>query len=568
MSEKTIQEMEQSGELAKFPDDGCHCINDTDNNRLPGKYMDPTPLAQKMARILQNMSFSSAKNSLYAFSELFTFKFLSDIGVLKGTYSFEGICKIYEERGAGDALRQYLTIVKKKLLELFPANPEDGTTIINGRIFHTETDDTGNPVIQEISADCFAKSLDCFQKYEKKYGKFLYINKDFKSKLFETFMKNSSEKEDMGQFFTPLKIVHEMVQMVDVKEGMSICDPACGVGKFLLEAAEKVSEPFCFENDELKSKLELTGMEKKMEDNSSDLTTILAKCNILIHYSDLFKNNCDSEDKIRKLSEELLNKVIRSSHTTLGTLEYLCAGQYDLILANPPYYQSGAISEASRSVKIKDSDEKAYTTGGRGIEALFTEWIIKSLKEGGTANVVLPDGIFTNIGNGKLRQLISDTCYIDSVISLPVGRFFNTRKKTFILTLHKRTEIEKEAMQPYPVYTYLCSSIGETMDAYRFDTDDNDLHEAVELYNLYRADRDNLTVRSAVDGNPRAKLLNISTFTESENWNIELHWTDEEKMELGIKKKDKIMSPDEFSRYISELINDIKKYQEAVECLK
>ena len=34
-----------------------------------------------------------------------------------------------------------------------------------------------------------------------------------------------------------------------------------------------------------------------MEDNTFDLTTILAKSNILIHYSDLFENNCDSVDK-------------------------------------------------------------------------------------------------------------------------------------------------------------------------------------------------------------------------------------------------------------------------------
>lgn len=91
--------------------------------------------------------------------------------------------------------------------------------------------------------------------------------------------------------------------MVDVKEGMSICDPACGVGKFLLEAASKISEPFYFENGELKSKIELVGMEKKMEDNTYDLTTILAKSNMLIHYSDLFKNNCDSIAKIQQLSE-------------------------------------------------------------------------------------------------------------------------------------------------------------------------------------------------------------------------------------------------------------------------
>ena len=42
----------------------------------------------------------------------------------------------------------------------------------------------------------------------------------------------------------------------------------------------------------------------------------------------------------------------------------------------------------------------------------------------------------------------------------------------------------------------------------------------------------------------------------------------EEKIELGIKKKDTIMLLEEFHGYISELIDDIKNYQEAIECLK
>lgn len=559
---------EQNKELANFIDDVCYCINDTNNKLIPKEYIDPTPLAQKVARILQNMSLSSAKNSLYTFVEIFTFKFLSDIGVLKGIYSFDGIYSIYSKQSAKDAFIQYLTTVRKKLLELFPYNPEDGTTIINGRIFHTETDDIGNPIIHESSADCFGKLLDCFKEYEAEHGKFLYINKDFKSKLFETFMKNSTDKDGMGQFFTPLKVVQEMVRMVDVKEGMSICDPACGVGKFLLEAASKISDPFYFENGKLKSKIDLVGMEKKMEDNTYDLTTILAKSNMLIYYSDLFKNNCDSIKKIQILSEQMLNKVITSSHTTLGTLEKLYLDRHDLILANPPYYQSAAISEASKSVKIQKTENKAYTSGGRGIEALFTEWIVKSLKKGGTANIILPDGIFTNIGNDKLKRLIIESCYIDSIISLPVGTFFNTPKKTFILTIHKRTETEIGKVQPYPVYAYLCSTIGETMDAYRFDINNNDLHDAVDLYNLYRGNKENTIAISAVNDNPRAKLISIDKFRVDGNWNIELFWSDEEKIKLGIKKKDTIMSLDEFSGYISEMIEDMKNFQEAIECLK
>ena len=165
--------------------DSCYCIDDKNNQLIPKDYIDPTPLAKKTARILQNMSLSSAKNSLYTFVEMFTFKFLSDIGVLKGIYCFDSVYEIYEKQSAKDAFKQYLTTIREQLLVLFPV-ADDNTTIINGRLFHTQVDEMGNPIIIDSAADGFGKLLDCFKDYENEHGKFLYINKDFKSKLFET----------------------------------------------------------------------------------------------------------------------------------------------------------------------------------------------------------------------------------------------------------------------------------------------------------------------------------------------------------------------------------------------
>ena len=556
-------------ELSNFIEEVCVCLSDENNQILPKQYLDPTELAKKTARILQNMALSTSKNSLYTFVEVFNFKFLSDIGILKGSYSFEAIYKIYKEESAKDAFKQYLTTIRDKLLELFPINQADNTSIINGRIFHTQLDEMGNPIIIDTAADCFGRLLDCFKDYEKENGKFIYIHKDFKSKLFETFMKNSSDKDGMGQFFTPLKVVKEMVRMVDVKEGMKICDPACGVGKFLLEAANKIPNPYYFEEKELKSKITLVGYEKRMEDNNDDLTTILAKSNMVIYYSDLFKENCDSAEKIRIISNELLNKVITSSHTTLGTLEHLDFEQYDLILANPPYYQNADISRASKNVKyaVKNQLRNAYTANGGGIEALFTEWIIKSLKKGGIANVILPDGIFANIGNEKLKEVILKSCFIESIISLPINSFFNTNKKTYILTLRKRDE-GQSGTQDFPVFCYLCSSIGETLDSYRFDIDDNDLHNAVESYNAFKNAKSNEKIIEMINSDKRAKLLDISKFDTKEQWNIERFWTEEEKIDLGIMAKREIVSLDEFSNMLLELSTDVRNYAELLKELK
>ncbi|PBC73862.1 N-6 DNA methylase [Fibrobacter intestinalis] len=556
-------------DLSDFIDEISNCLSEENDQIIPRQYLDPTNLAKKTARILQNMALSSSKNSLYTFVEVFNFKFLSDIGILKGSYSFESIYQIFKNESAEDAFKQYLTTIRDRLLELFPTNPIDNTSIINGRIFHTHLDEMGNPIITGTAADCFGRLLDCFKEYEKDNGKFIYIHKDFKSKLFETFMKNSSEKQGMGQFFTPLKIVKEMIRMVDINEGMKICDPACGVGKFLWEATSKISEPFYFEGNELKSKITLVGFEKRMEDTNDDLTTILAKSNMVIYYSDLLKKYCDDNKKIKIISKEMLNKVITSSHKTLGTLEHLDFEDYDLILANPPYFQNADISKASKYITYKDHDQdvNAYTANGGGIEGLFTEWIVKSLKKGGVANVILPDGIFTNIGNNKLKKLIKDSCFIESIISLPINAFFTTNKKTYILTLRKRKQNET-GIQDFPVYCYLCSSIGETLDSYRFDIPDNDLHNAVENYNVYRLSKKNEKVLEIVKSDKRCKLLDISLFKDEEQWNVERFWTENEKIDLGIAQTNDNLTLEEFNTFSSSIIDDVNDSKQAVLALK
>lgn len=568
--QREIKPKSEAKKLADFIDLVALSVSSDNDTILKTEDVDPTDLAKKIARILKRMTFASSKMSLYTFVEVFLFKYLSDINVLKGNNSFTYIYSLYDDDTDGeekktdaDILGAYLEGPRAQMKLLFP-DSEDGTTIVNGQIFHVRKGLDGHYIEEDAHALCFRNIMDEFASYEKKNGKFINISRDFKSRLFETFMKNSDDKSDMGQFFTPLKIVREMVDMVTITNGMSICDPASGAGKFLLEAASNV--PFEMKRGKLVAGVELHGFEKQMS-GQDDITTILAKANMLIYFSKLFKDN-NTVKEVQYLAENLLNKVFYSSKTALGTLEHLEENRYDLILANPPYYQDATISRLA-------SDTGFYTAKGNGVEALFLEWIIRSLKYAGTANVVLPDGIFTNLGNTNLKQLILDTCFIESIISLPINSFFNTPKKTYILTLKKKTEeeIANNKKQDYKIFTYICKSIGEELNVNRFDTpDDNDLHNAVAKYNLYKNLTDKVNIEEPFKGwfenDGKMKLLSIDNFPADANWNIDNFWTDEEKIALGFKEADNIMTLDEFKNFLDELVNDIGNYKEAIECLK
>ncbi|MBD5087036.1 MAG: N-6 DNA methylase [Clostridiales bacterium] len=568
--QREIKPKIEAKKLADFIDLVALSVSEENNTILKLEDIDPTDLAKKIARILKRMTFASSKMSLYTFVEVFLFKYLSDIDVLKDQNSFNFIYKLYSEKEKtkktnADILGAYLEGPRAQMKMLFP-DGQDGTSIVNGQIFHVKRGIDGHYVEEDSHAICFKNIMDEFAAYERKNGKFINISKDFKSKLFETFMKNSDEKSEMGQFFTPLKIVREMVNMVTVSKGMKICDPASGVGKFLLEAATSTELPFYIKNDNLIMGVELYGFEKQMSEQD-DITTILAKANMLIYFSKLFKDN-NSPNDVQNIAKNLLNKVFYSSRKALGTLEKLEENKYDLILANPPYYQDATISSLAMNTGY-------YSARGNGVEALFLEWIIRSLNYGGTANIVLPDGIFTNLGNTKLKALILNNCFIESIISLPINSFFNTPKKTYILTLRKKSkeEIDSNAKQNYEVFTYICKSIGETLDVYRFDTpDDNDLREAVIKYNSYKNLPDKRSIqepfKSWFESDGKMKLLPIDCFPATDNWNIDNFWTDEEKIALGFKEADNSMTLNEFQIFIDELVNDIQNYKEAIECLK
>jgi hypothetical protein len=191
--------------------------------------VDPLPLAQRVWQDLWAVSGATPENCLYTFVEVFIFKYLSDLGVLTGFHSFSHLLRQYETNSDNEVIEYYASTVRIKIKELFPGNPKDKTTIINGTIFVSKDD-------RAVSgyATVFRKILNRFNDF----GSLENIDYDFKSKLFETFLKESISRKNWGQFFTPIKIVRSIVSMADISTGMKICDPACGVGKFLPDYAQ------------------------------------------------------------------------------------------------------------------------------------------------------------------------------------------------------------------------------------------------------------------------------------------------------------------------------------------
>ena len=529
-------------------------INATNNQLKAAVSVDPLPLAERVWQDLWAVSGATPENCLYTFVEIFIFKYLSDLGVLKGMHSFYYLLGMYSANNENEVLEYYASTVRVKIKELFPGNPKDNTTIINGTIFVSKDDKAVSGY-----ATVFHRILKRFNDF----GTLENIDYDFKSKLFETFLKESISKKNWGQYFTPLKVVRAIVNMVDIAAGMEICDPACGVGKFLLEPIlHNLDRLYRIGKDEngqdtLEPQVTLSGFDKGF-DKDEQKTIILAKANMLIYMSGMIKEHSDITQKFAQLFNDTF---LLQTNSILGTLARPIVDKYDLILTNPPYVMSGS-SNLKDEIAKDDALKNYYKISAMGIEGLFMEWIVRALKPGGKAFVVVPDGIMNRNNDKKLRNFILEQCNIDAVISLPLNTFFTTNKKTYILALTKKVPVSIGGVptlerQTAPVFTYLCSEIGETRDVYRFEIDQNDLENASDLFNMFKGSKTRFKTEDK-----RCKIVDISSFYDGSHWSVDRWWTREEKIELGIEEDIAAVSLDDYISMVGEAASTLLEFDE------
>lgn len=541
---------EKSSELESLIDKIDHSLSKDNNSISAPEVVDPSILAKTIWQKIWINTGKEPEKCLYNVVELFVFKFLSDVGVLKSHNNFRSVYSIYESDSANDALKHYANTCRREIKELFPAG-EDGTTIINGTIFVNEK---GNPNLSQ--ADLFGEVLNDLQDYDNEFGSFKYIKREFKTRLYESFLRQEAGIRSLGQYFTPRNVVRAMVSMSNaknLKKGDRICDPFCGVGGFLLEAIsenQNILKGFEPNKGVVSPQITLVGYDKGTDEKEDERTIILAKANMLIYFSDLLVKY-HSREYLRAFAEGAFNKVFKLLRSNLGTFGQVDDDPYDLILTNPPYVTSGS-SSLKNAIDSAGLSEN-YTSGGRGTESLALEWIVRNLKDDGQALLVVPDGLMNQL---SMLKYVKDNCVVQGIVSLPLRTFYSTPKKTYILILSKKSD--ETELQDQPIFTYLVSEIGETRDAKRFHIEKNDLNEAVSLFNQYKGAPD-----SFVSSSDRCKVIDFDSFDEKQNWMVDRWWDNEEKKELGIYDDSVQVTESDFRDMVSNAIsniNDAKKY--------
>jgi type I restriction enzyme M protein len=308
------------------------------------------------------------------------------------------------------------------------------------------------------------KAIDKIYKALKEEDRYIDAQGDF----YELLLKQLSGAGKNGQFRTPTHIIEMIVELVQPKIGQRIADPACGTAGFLLGAYKYIITGLSSDKEE-----DQNGF---IRGSSGDKLTN-RKQRELLENETFYGFDIDSNMIRVGLMNLMMHGIKQPKIDYADTLSkrYNEDGVYDSILANPPF--TGSVD--------KDDINESFELDTTKSELLFLERMYKMLRIGGTAGVVVPQGVL--FGSGKvykqIRELLLERCELKAVISMPSG-FFKpyTGVATAILVFTKGGETEK-------VWFYDMENDGLSLDdkrteLYSKDGSRNfgDLHTVIKEY--------------------------------------------------------------------------------------
>ncbi len=297
---------------------------------------------------------------------------------------------------------------------------------------------------------------------------------DIQGDVYEMLLSEIATAGKNGQFRTPRHIIKLMADLVRPQLGHRIADPACGSGGFLLGAYQYIVT-------ELAKK---AGAKDLQADEDGFVRTSVAaglteKAQAILQAS-LYGYDIDATMVRLGLMNLMMHGIDEPNIDYRDTLSksYNEEGEYDIVMANPPF--TGSIDKGDINENLQLSTTKT--------ELLFVENIYRLLKKGGTACVIVPQGVL--FGSGKafkqLRQTLVERCDLKAVITMPSGVFKPyAGVSTAILLFTKVWGAKDKVTQPATehVWFYEMQADGYSLDDKRTKQKGyGDLQEIVERF--------------------------------------------------------------------------------------
>jgi type I restriction enzyme M protein len=287
-------------------------------------------------------------------------------------------------------------------------------------------------------------------------------DRDTKGDVYEYLLGKIASAGQNGQFRTPRHIIKMMVDMVQPTVEDVICDPSSGTCGFLVAAGEYIREHYPTElyKEDVKKHFQ----DKMFMGMEFDPTMIrIGAMNLMLH----------------GIENPQLSDVDSLSEANTGFTE-----KATIVLANPPF--KGSLDREAVDTKILNVVDSKKT------ELLFMALILKGLKLGGRAAVIVPDGVLFGSSNAHLqvRKEIVDRQKLQAVISMPSGVFKPYAGVSTAILLFTKTE----SGGTDNVWFYDMQADGYSLDDKRNPTEANDISDIIARFQ--NMDQENTRART------------------------------------------------------------------------
>ncbi len=252
---------------------------------------------------------------------------------------------------------------------------------------------------------------DIFEVMEKDSREKGQAFQDIQGDVYEMLLSEIATAGKNGQFRTPRHIIKLMADLVQPQLGHKIADPACGSGGFLLGAYQYIVTQLAIK----------AGTKNLTPDEDGFIRTSVAaaltgKAQAILA-SSLWGYDIDATMVRLGLMNLMMHGIDEPHIDYKDTLSksYTEESEYDIVMANPPF--TGSIDKGDINENLQLGTTKT--------ELLFVENIYRLLKKGGTACVIVPQGVLFGSGGAfrTLRQLLVERCDLKAVVTLPSGVF-------------------------------------------------------------------------------------------------------------------------------------------------
>jgi type I restriction enzyme M protein len=346
---------------------------------------------------------------------------------------------------------------------------------------------------------------------------------DVKGEIYEGLLQKNAEdvKSGAGQYFTPRGLIKAIVEVMKPQAGITIFDPACGTGGFLLVAHDYIAKTNPKLNKDQKQFLQLKTVRGR---DIVDSVARLCAMNLYLH-------GIGGEDSPIDVGDALVSEP--SEH-------------FDMVLTNPPFGKKSSVTVSNgdggsnKESLVYERPDFWATTSNKQLN--FLQHVRSLLKIHGTAVIVVPDNVLFEGGAGEtVRRRLLQECNVHTLLRLPTGVFYAQGVKANVLFFDKKPAAKRtwtDTLWIYDLRTNMHFTLKTNPLKYE------DLQDFITCYNA-----SNKLERKESE---RFHGFTFDKLMERDKVNLDIFWLRDESLE----DSDNLPDPDIIALEIAENLED------------